>query len=271
MRTPKVVETVLGRDVATFDREFMVWLGDELAWVGRANPLQTQVSGDSAERLLETAGKPDADVATRAEAAAAAWAANRPQQALTLAEQIIATATDTTAPRALALAHHVRAAIRHRDQDADGARADLERVVALGFGGLETQLRLAGLARVRGDHGTAAAYLDKAVELAPKDAGVWLQLADARQQAGATDAAFAARARAVAIDQADHRNTLMLLEAAVEHGAAAAQVEAWAEQLLFIRPFDLRVHTVIARTATAMGLKALAERAHGAAAQLRSP
>jgi len=255
--TDAVFEQALGVGLEGFDGRFFAWLDRQLAYLGTAYPFDLRsyraLDAERTAALDEAAAQGGGDA--MAEAALLALSRKDEARALELAEAALALGDNDKA-------RYVRAVVRAGDpKTRAAARADWEALRAVGKAGVEGLGALAAWAVDDSDFAAALALWREAAALDPKNTAVlgqWLATAD---KAGDAAAALAVKRRLLAIEQADARLAVKVLDVMVAGKARAEELLPIAEQALHIAPFSVDVHLSRARAFAALGRKDDARRA----------
>ncbi|MFO0749860.1 MAG: tetratricopeptide repeat protein [Myxococcota bacterium] len=245
--TDVVIKEALGIDTAELDRRFFAWLDKELSYLDAAYPFDVGAIVADKDAVLARAALPTADAHALAEGAVAKLGSGDPEGATALAEKALAADPNE------ALALWTRGSIRLGGVDKPGGIADLEALVKLGKAGVDVRTTLAHAAADAGDHAAAAAHLEAALTLDPKNIPLYDALASELDQAGKAEQAFAWRAKQADVDQMNAAVVVKLLTDAVAMKASKADILKWGEQAVFVAPFDLGAHVAFARAAKAVG------------------
>lgn len=255
--TAEVFEQALGVGLAEFDRRFFAWLDARLGYLRAAYPfdLTAYRALDPARvAAIEQAALAD-NGAAKAEAAMLALARGDEAKALALAEASLTLGGSDEA-------RYARAVVRTRDAKARAsAKADWEALRATGKAGVEGLGALAALATDAGDHALALTLWREAAALDPKNAALLGQWLGAAEKAKDADTALDVERRLLAVEQADARLAVRVIDALIAKKAGAADVLPIAEQAWHIAPFSIEVHLARARAFLALGRKEDARRA----------
>lgn len=235
--TAHVIPAVTGLGIAEFDQEFRKHL-------------------DSRFAVYKTAFRVNLadyeDLATLARAAAAHPADSEAQAALALG-QLANEDGERAAAAALAAlkldaknakAHYALAEVLGGRGDFDGARAQLEAIIAGGADGYEVRLRLGRIALQQDDLKNAELELTRAKRLDPERSEPYRLLAERFAKANRDEDAQRELERYVQIEQMEYPPVKKLVETYAAR-RTWAKVRDFGEMALFINPFDAELHLAL--------------------------
>ncbi len=258
--TPTVVREVLGVDVAALDQALFAWIDRRLAARRGRLHLQPDRFGADPARWLRAAKAAPKDAEAQVDAAEAALAKGDGESARTFAEAALALAGEGSDAQARALLVRARERLGQGAAGAVAARADLERLLALGRDARAVRVPLARLAVRDKRWGEAVRHLEAAARLDPGDGALLHQLVQtlvAAQKAGAKEGTagriFRWRRVLARVDQADVGTVDALLAAAEAQGASREDVLRWGEQGNHVAPFSAAHHVAFARELARLG------------------
>lgn len=242
LRTPQVIEEVLGVDVAELDRRFEAHLRARVAGLlGAWEPdLDAYTDLDGLRAASEAS---PGDAGARAAYAVALLGSGDVESARTEIERALA--VDARQPLALFVAGTLAAA----NGDVDVARASWSDLVESGHDGATVREALAQVALSVGDLASADAHIDALQAFYPRSveaARLRMQVAERRGDAVGLRAASALFGE---LEQHDPDVALWLARDAAARGVWS-EAARWARRAVEIAPFERDVHTVLGQVAT---------------------
>ncbi len=248
--TPQVFKQALGvADLADFDKRFLAWLDTKkLGHLTKSFDLDLTADAEEAKKLVEAAEAVPKDAIAQGKAAQALLSQRDADGAVAHAEKALALDADQ------GTALLVRGLVRAGRDDAKGARADLERLLTLGFDGVEIRATLARLVKAAGDPAGAITHLEAAFAIDPQRGEVAHALIGLLDDAKRDADAYAWRRKAVVLDQMNVALVDALLAGASTHGASREDVLHWGELGNHVAPFSVEHHLTFARELKRLGV-----------------
>lgn len=252
LTTKQVFTKTLGVSLEDFDKRFAKWLDKRLAPLDKGFSVNIAAAQSQGEAHLAAAKKAGASPRDKALGAAAALVRGKVEQA----EKWVAEAlkADPEQPEALLM----RSSLARSNKEDAAAKADLEKLLALGKDGPEIRQPLAEIARRAGDKAGAVAHLEAALKMNPHNGRLYYVILGLLDELGREADAYAWRKKTLAVDEMNVELPIKLLEGAEKYGATKDEILRWGELVNHIAPFVARGHVAFAKELARLGMTARA-------------